>query len=60
MSKGPERSYATNVLLGADGGAYNSEAKTQFAHKEGGYKTVDRDRVLDFKAAHFKVGYPEG
>ena len=47
------------MLLGADSGNYHSEAKKQFAHKESGYQSVDKNRVLDFKAAHFKVGFPE-
>ena len=54
-----ERSYGANVILGADTSNYQSEAKNQFAHKESGYQSVDKNRVLDFKAAHFKVGFPE-
>ena len=48
------------MVLGGDGVNHHSEAKTQFAHKESGYQSVDKNRVLDFKAAHFQVGFPEG
>lgn len=34
-SKGPGRSYQTNISLGTDGGQFNSEHKTQFSHKNG-------------------------
>ena len=32
-TKGQERSYVGNVLMGSDAGNYHSEAKAQFAHK---------------------------
>lgn len=57
-SKGPGRSYQTNISLGTDGGQFNSEHKTQFSHKNGEIQSVDKQRVLDFKSAHFKFGFP--
>ena len=58
-SKPVERTYGTNVVFGGDAGNYHSEQKAQFPHKDSGYKAVDKDRVLDFKKAHFQMGYPE-
>jgi hypothetical protein len=60
QSKAQERNYGTNVVLGGDGGHYHSEQKTQFTHKASGYQTVDKERVHDFKKAHFQMGFPEG
>jgi hypothetical protein len=54
-----QRSYEGNVVFGGDGNNYHSEQRSQFAHKESGYSKVDKDRVLDFKSAHFQFAFPE-
>ncbi len=53
------RSYGTNINLGSDSGHYSSEQKAQFAHKTSTKQTVEREKVLDFKSAHFQFGFPE-
>lgn len=60
VNRAAERNYGTNVILGGDGGNYHSEQKSRFAHKEAGYQGVDKNRVLDFRSAHFHMGFPEG
>jgi hypothetical protein len=57
-NRAAERSYGTNVIFGGDGGNYHSENKSRFAHKEVGYQAVDKDRVRDFRSAHFQMGFP--
>ena len=59
-SKPIERTYGNNILMGADPISYHSEQKAKFAHKEADYQTVDKERVRDFKKAHFQMGFPEG
>lgn len=58
-SKAPARNYGTNIVLGGDGPHFHSEHKAQFAHKDSTKESVDKQRVLDFKSAHFKFGFPE-
>ena len=53
------RSYGDNIVLGDSHGGYELTSKTQFRNKPANYEQVDRERVLDFKAAHFKLGFPE-
>ena len=53
-----QRSNTSNISLGADPNAYSSENKGNFYHKQGESKPVDKERVLDFKSAHFKFGFP--
>lgn len=57
-NKNVQRNYGTNVVFGGDSGNFHSENKAQFAHKEANYQNVDKDRVLDFRSAHFKFGFP--
>jgi hypothetical protein len=53
------RSYATNISLGTDQGQFHSEQKAQFSHKNSSKQTVEKEKVLDFRSAHFQFGFPE-
>jgi len=58
-NQAPVRNYGTNITLGGDHNHYHSEQKTQYAHKDSAMETVSKDKVLDFKSAHFHFGFPE-
>lgn len=54
-----QTSNLSHISLGADSKNYESENKANFLHKEAVSKPVDKARVLDFKSAHFQMGFPE-
>jgi hypothetical protein len=58
-STGKGRSYVTNINLGSDQGHFHSEQKAQFSHKNSTTQAVEKEKVLDFKSAHFQFGFPE-
>lgn len=54
-----QRSNVSSINLGGDGNAFKSEQKQNFAHKESVAQPVDKDRIRDFRSAHFHFGFPE-
>jgi hypothetical protein len=59
FSSAPKRNYDTNVDLGSHQISYCSEHEQHFHHKTNVAQGVDKQKVLDFKKAHFQFGFPE-
>lgn len=53
-----QRSNVSNINLGGDGNGFVSEHRQNFAHKESTAQPVDKDRIRDFRSAHFHFGFP--
>lgn len=54
------RQNQNSIVIGNDPSNFNSEQRQQFLHKNTNYQAVDKDRVLDFKRAHFQLGFEGG
>ena len=54
-----QRSNISSISLGTEGNNFLSQNKASYIHKDSGAQPVDRNRVLDFKSAHFKMGFPD-
>ena len=53
------RSNVSNINLGNDGNKFLSENRAHYLHKDSNAQPVDKDRILDFRSAHFKFGFPD-
>ena len=53
-----QTSNVSSINLGIDGNKYVSENRAHFAHKDSSMKPVDKNRILDFRSAHFHMGFP--
>ena len=54
-----QKSNISSISLGGDANGFSSEQKQNFAHKESTAQPVDKERIRDFKSAHFHFGFPE-
>jgi hypothetical protein len=53
-----QKSNISNINFGGEGNVFLSEQKYNYAHKECGPQTVDKEKVKDFRSAHFQFGFP--
>lgn len=54
-----QRSNVSSINLGGDANAFKSEHKQNFAHKDAVAQPVDKERIRDFRSAHFHFGFPD-
>lgn len=48
-----QKSNVSNINFGGDGNAFTSEQKYNYSHKETGPHQVDKEKIRDFRSAHF-------
>lgn len=54
-----QRSNVSSINLGGDNNAFKSEHKQSYAHKDSAAQPVDKDKIRDFRSAHFHFGFPD-